>query len=353
MKKFLLPALALLASCQSPTENASPAAEDLALATASVQTENCLAQVEEDAADDPAFWLHPTQPEKSLVFGSNKKLGLEVYNLNGTRLAHYPTGRLNNVDVALNVPMGDSTVDIVAASNRDFDRIDIWIINEEATALKLVSDTAMRTQLKGVYGFCLANVDSATYAFVNSKDGDVEQWEITSHGDLFQFTLVHAFKAAGQVEGMVVDHKNKLLYLGEEQGGVFAYALDSMSAPRFRIPLSGAENTDLAYDIEGLAIYSHAPHHLLVTSSQGNHKYAVYNIDENYAYLGVFGVQDTHGDRTQETDGIDIYSGPVGPNYPSGIFFCQDGFNYDSTGTKEPQNFKLVDWRAIEQAMGW
>lgn len=342
MKKIFLPLIALLAACQNEPQ--------VTAILADVQTDNCLASIEDDAADDPAFWLNEVSPEQSLIFGTNKTQSLEVYSLDGKRLANYPVGRLNNVDVALQVQFGDTVIDIVAASNRDYDRIDVWAIHPDATKLELISDTAMRTELIGVYGFCLWNdtANTKAYAFVNSKDGDVEQWELAADSSLFHFELVRAFTAAGQVEGMVVDAKNRKLYLGEEQGGVFSYNLDHMEEDRFRIPFTGDENEALAYDIEGLAIYNRGDQHLLVTSSQGNNRYAVYDIKNEYAYLGVFGVVDKNGDRTQETDGIDIYSGAVGNLYPNGIFMCQDGFNYDSTGTKEPQNFKIVDWRSIE-----
>src|SRR5690606_10081702 len=36
-----------------------------------------------DAADDPAIWIHPQQPERSLVLGTNKKAGLHIYDLQG------------------------------------------------------------------------------------------------------------------------------------------------------------------------------------------------------------------------------------------------------------------------------
>ncbi len=44
-----------------------------------------------DAADDPAIWIHPTRPELSLVIGTNKKRGLEVYDLAGRRIQSSPT----------------------------------------------------------------------------------------------------------------------------------------------------------------------------------------------------------------------------------------------------------------------
>ena len=35
-------------------------------------------------SDDPAIWVHPTQPSGSLVIGALKNAGLQVYTLSGT-----------------------------------------------------------------------------------------------------------------------------------------------------------------------------------------------------------------------------------------------------------------------------
>src|SRR6266540_4958626 len=37
-----------------------------------------------DAADDPAVWIHPQQPELSLILGTDKEGGLHTYNLDGS-----------------------------------------------------------------------------------------------------------------------------------------------------------------------------------------------------------------------------------------------------------------------------
>jgi 3-phytase len=39
-----------------------------------------------DAADDPAIWVHPVDPALSLVLGTDKKGGLNVFDLEGKRL---------------------------------------------------------------------------------------------------------------------------------------------------------------------------------------------------------------------------------------------------------------------------
>ena len=81
----------------------------------------------EDAADDPAFWFNSSAPKNSLIIGSNKREGIEVYKLSGERIAYYPTGRINNVDVAQKVALGTNgdLIDIVSGTNRTYNRIDI------------------------------------------------------------------------------------------------------------------------------------------------------------------------------------------------------------------------------------
>ena len=55
----------------------------------------------EDAADDPAIWVHPEDVSKSLILGTDKQAGLYVYNLKGEFLQFLKAGRVNNVDVRL------------------------------------------------------------------------------------------------------------------------------------------------------------------------------------------------------------------------------------------------------------
>src|SRR2546426_138438 len=40
-----------------------------------------------DAADDPAIWIHPSDPAQSTIIGTDKRGGLVVYDLLGTHLA--------------------------------------------------------------------------------------------------------------------------------------------------------------------------------------------------------------------------------------------------------------------------
>lgn len=52
-------------------------------------------------------------------------------------------------------------------------------------------------------------------------------------------------------------------------------------------------------------------------------------------------------DGTQDTDGIDVVSAPLGPRYPHGLLVAQDGINTSPDGSTANQNFKLVSWRDV------
>lgn len=71
-----------------------------------------------DAADDAAIWVHPTDPARSLIIDTDKKKGLEVYDLSGKRVQTLPDGRMNNVDLRYDFPLGGQNIAIVAATNR-------------------------------------------------------------------------------------------------------------------------------------------------------------------------------------------------------------------------------------------
>src|SRR5687767_9180556 len=111
----LILSTALLTACTMAGTNA-PIASGTKPVFASVETEPV--QSKEDAADDPAIWLHPTDPSRSLVIGTDKKQGLDVYDLTGKRVQSLPDGRMNNVDLRYGFPLANRQVAIVAATNR-------------------------------------------------------------------------------------------------------------------------------------------------------------------------------------------------------------------------------------------
>ena len=53
----------------------------------------------DDAADDPAIWINLDNTANSLIFGTDKKSGIYVYDLKGNILSYQNLGSINNVDL--------------------------------------------------------------------------------------------------------------------------------------------------------------------------------------------------------------------------------------------------------------
>jgi len=305
----------------------------------------------EDAADDPAIWIHPTEPSKSLIIGTNKKAGLEVYTLNGKRIFFAQLGRVNNVDIRYDFPLGNQMIDIVAASNRSFNTISIYQISDDSLVLKEITARTITSGLEEVYGFCLYK--SATtgkfYAFVNSKNGNVEQWELFATADQkIDALLVRQFHVGLQTEGCVADDALGYLYIGEENAGIWKY----FAEPDHSNDRKMIADTSLPYitaDIEGLTIYQAAGQKgYLIASIQGDNLFAVFERQGKNRFLGCFRIGGTNQiDEVIGTDGIDVINLGLNDQFSNGFFIAQDGYNYTADGKKTSQNFKLVSWENI------
>ena len=112
----------------------------------------------------------------------------------------------------------------------------------------------------------------------------------------------------------------------------------ALSAPR----LIATVGADVAADIEGMGIYTLEDERYLVASNQGNSRFAVYALDDDNRLLGTFrvGINGARQiDGVSETDGLEVTSTALGPQFPDGLMVVQDGRNVMPTA---PQNFKLI-----------
>ncbi len=66
-----------------------------------------------------------------------------------------------------------------------------------------------------------------------------------------------------------------------------------------------------------------------MASIQGSFSHTLFDRKTNI-YLGSFTIGEKDNiDGVEETDGLDIFSGLFGSQFPDGIAVVQDGFNYD------------------------
>ncbi len=304
----------------------------------------------EDAADDPAIWIHPVYPDSSRIIGTDKKGGLAVYDLKGNEIFYYSDGEMNNADLRYRFPLKDDTIDILAVSNRTSNSISIYAISRNGSLIKIHKRPITTEMDDEVYGLCMYKSlkSGKYYVFMNNKYGVVEQWELFSSENQVDARIVRKLKLATQVEGMTADDETATLFVGEEDEGIWRFSAEPDGPLEGTLILGSCEknNTNIKYDIEGLAIYRHGGSGYLIASSQGNDSYAVFRGEVPNEYLGSFRVVDGVTDGTEETDGLDVTNMSLGSTFPHGLLVIQDGSNKDG-GNPAPQNFKLVSWDSV------
>lgn len=309
-----------------------------------------------DAADDPAIWVHPTNPADSLVIGTNKQGGLYTYTLNGRTHQYLPDGKVNNVDIRYGVQIGDRKITLVAASNRTHENISIYEMNEDTRMLSNIADGIQPTGMPDPYGMCLyqSPKDGKTYVFINEKDGLVRQWALSEGAPgRVKATPVREFIVGSTAEGCVADDDTGTLFVAEEDVALWKYGAEPDAGDAREKITDPQMNPALKDDLEGVSIYyAEGTQGYIVLSSQGNNSYALFDREAPHAYLGSFRViadSDQGIDGSSETDGLDIISTPLGDAFPYGVFIAQDGRNI---APAENQNFKLVPWERIADPLG-
>jgi 3-phytase len=298
-------------------------------------------------ADDPAIWVHPDEPLRSTIIGTDKLGGLAVYDLEGEQIQYLADGELNNVDLRDGFRLAGDSVTLVTAADSTTNRLAIYRV--DPSSRELVDVAARKIELGlAAYGSCMY-VSRATgrfYAFVNSEKeggdpgGQVEQWELFEvGGGKVDARRVRSFGVGSQTEGCVADDELGDLYIGEEARGIWKYRADpDANTDRERVDSTGPGG-HLEAEVEGLALaFGPGRSGWLVASSQGDNSFAVYRRREGNEYVKSFAVNGADGiDAVEETDGIEVTSRDLGDAFPDGLLVAQDGS--DDRGRT---NFKLV-----------
>ncbi|MDT3280522.1 phytase [Shewanella scandinavica] len=308
-----------------------------------------------DTMDDPAIWVHPTEPEKSLVLGTNKRWGLLSFNMRGEQVQALPSGRINNVDLRQQVLLGGKKRDIAVATQREHDSLAFYEID---AAGKITEYPNQATNMTDIYGMCLYQDEQTLYVFANEKSGRIAQYRVDWQQNGPSITLVRDIHTPSQVEGCVVDEAQHALFIGEEDKGIWRFnaKADASTEGKLIIKAEG----DLVADVEGISLYQGATikgkkQDLLVVSSQGNNSYLLYQASAPYTQVGRFrigvnlnGMENGHEtsiDGSAETDGLAVTHLPVGHGvWQQGMLVVQDGHNHLPDAN---QAFKWLPWSSI------
>ncbi|MCL2924771.1 MAG: phytase, partial [Trichodesmium sp. MAG_R04] len=351
------------------------------------ETQNVIRTEAGADADNPAIYVHPNNPDQSLVISTLKDAGLAVYDLNGQTLQTISPVipgdiRYNNVDIVYDFQIGNERIDLAVITDRANDTLAIWKIDPQTSQLTDATASSLSNRATSIFGlddgqqtsYGLATYTNPNtgkaYAFVSQGDGNqIVQIELIPNtngtvGGFIARRLVVPIPEGkeledGQVEGMVVDQELGILYAAQENFGIWKFdATVDGSTEGILIDEIG-EN--LQADVEGLTIYyTDNSNGYLLASSQGNNTFAVYEREGDNEFIGNFFIGEFNTiDSTEESDGADVINVPLGNNFPNGLLVVQDGSNEPEVIQQDPvdreiqnfnTNFKFIPWENVANA---
>ncbi|MGW5746911.1 phytase [Amycolatopsis sp. NPDC003861] len=340
-------------------------------------------------ADDPAIWVHPRDPERSVVLGALKEGGLAAFDLGARTLQLVPAGpggRFNNVDV-----VGDLAV----VSDRGRDRVRVYRIDpagaaagahvlrdvtdpaaapvfsasesevdEQRTAYGLAAGRDPRTGVRWVAVTRRHETRVALLRLVDRPGGTVGTAPIDTVDLPARFRLPDGTSwspceepgEGPQLEGSVLD--GRVLYTAQEDVGIWRIPLTSGGFGRpelidrvrsFGVPSrwdaaseecvpDGADpgygGRRLTADAEGLAVANGT----LFASSQGDSRFVVYG--RHVRDLRIVAGRGT--DSVEHSDGSAISTASLGRRFPHGLLVVHDGERRPSAGDLPTTGFAFV-----------
>lgn len=306
-----------------------------------------------DVADDSAIWRDPVDPARSVVVADSKSAtrgGIGVFDLSGRLLQFLQAGRIGNVDLREDVPLGGSGVVLVGANNRTTGALEFWTLDPVTRTLTPVTARLLPTMPRN-YGFCLyrSPVTATLYAFVTQDGGPLlQQYALSDAGGRVDATLVRTLTvgatSSSQSEGCVADDERGLLYVGEEDVAIWRYGAEPGDGTA-RVAVDRAGAGRLVKDIEGLALtYGPGGTGLLLASSQGDSTVAVYRREGDNAFVTSFAVAANGSvDGVTATDGVAAHAGDFGAAFPGGLVVVHDATNTGGTTS----NLKLLSLHEV------
>ncbi len=320
-----------------------------------------------DDADDPAIWVHPTDPARSLIIGTNKTQApsgaLVVFKLDG-KIQQTVAGldRPNNVDIEYGLSLRGGSIDIAVATERLKSQLRVFRIAPDGSGISDVSSPGQTRVFADRTGEEAAPMgvslyrrpsDGAVFAIVAPKTGPRQgylgQYRLEDDGQgRVKATWVRyfgSFSGAGEIEAVAVDDPMGYVYYADEGNGIHKYHADPAS-PAAATELAHFARTGFRADREGIAIYqrSDGTGYVVCTDQiAGNSEYHVFRRE------GEPGRPHDHGQvlkivrgGADSTDGLEVTSRPLGPSFPAGLMVAMN-----SRG----RNFLLFRWEDVANSL--
>ncbi len=316
-----------------------------------------------DDADDPAVWVHPTDPARSLIVGTNKVAApagaLAVFGLDGKiRQSIAGLDRPNNVDVEYGLMVGGQATDVAVLTERLKHRLRIFKIPRDGGPLTdissgggapvLAGETGERAEPMGIALYRRPR-DGAVFAIISPKTGPMQgylwQYRLEDDGTgrvrAVRVRRFGGFSGLKEIEAVAVDDALGYVYYADEGNGIHKWHADPDHAGAGR-ELAHFGRTEFAADHEGIAIYARqdgSGYVVCTDQIDGNSHYHIYRRQ------GGPGGPHDHAEMIKcvrggadATDGIETTSAALGPGFPNGLMVVMNS---------GPKNFLVYRWEDI------
>jgi len=302
--------------------------------------------------DDPAIWINPLDPAKSLIIGTDKEAngGLYVFNLAG-KIIPEKTQKLqrpDNIDVEYGLLLSGKPTDIAVTTERLTHKLRIYAVPE----MKPIDNGGIEVftgetgpEFRALMGIALyKNKAGKIYAIVGRKSGPTNGtylWQYLLEDDgtgHIKATLKRKFgqySGKKEIEAIAVDDALGYIYYSDEGAGVREYYADPEKGNQ-ELALFATE--DFTQDHEGISIYNltDSTGYILVSDQQAN-RFHIFTREgtatnpHDHKLLKIVNVS------TNESDGSEVVSSPLNAHFKHGLFVAMSA---DKT-------FQLYRWEDI------
>ena len=283
--------------------------------------------------DDPAIWVHPKDPSKSIVFGTDKETNGAIYafDLNGEIIDSMTIRNMerpNNVDIEYGFRLNDSTLtDILVFTEREKQQIRMFSVPEmqplDGGGFPVFEDEKLlKNRLPMGIGLYKSPKDTTIYAIVGRKtgpkDGYLYQYALKSESMGVASTFVRkfgTFSEVKEIEAIAVDDRNGYVYFSDEGVCIKKYYAEPGMGNQ-EIACFGGEY--FLEDIEGIAIasYPNRPGYLIVSNQQLG-EFNIFSAEDN-SFIKAINL------TTKETDGCEVVTVPLNAQFPNGLFVAMN-----------------------------
>ena len=315
--------------------------------------------------DDPAIWVHPTDPSRSLILGTMKVASpagaVVAFGMDG-QIRQLVSGidRPNNIDVEYGFRLGGRTIDIAVVTERLKRQLRVFRIDpadgrlSDLGGIPILQDQPGEAGAPMGIGLYRRGRDNAIYAIVAPKTGprDGYLWQyrlFDAGGGRIDASLVRRFGAfsattvrdENEIEAVAVDDEVGYVYYADEADGIHKWHADP-DHPDAARELAHFGRTGFRGDREGIAIYASAngTGYIVCTDQLDD--------DSEYHIYPRGGTSQNPHDHSREivtirggadaTDGLEISARALGPSLPHGVMIAMNS---------AARNFLVFRWQDV------